>query len=131
MASVTLRAFFLNAADDPSDYIALEYVGDSFTVSDAIGGGIDHDYASGRSRGWSDESDVTSVAFTATLLSLADIAWLKAHRGQTVTFRDHLGTKVHAQYRTATATLSTLPDSLTPVHEMPLALESVTFSEVA
>lgn len=127
-----LKSFFLNVAEDPSDYLALSYVGDSYRVQDVLGGGVEDGYASGRSRLYSTEDDNTVVTFTAANLTASDLAWLKANRGVTLCFRDHLGRKVFCAYHQAEAELSTAPAGsrwATAQTTMPLTLASVTFSE--
>lgn len=129
-STVALTEVFLNDADDPTDFVVLAYVGDSLQVTSVAGGGVDHDYASGRSRAWSDESDVTHVRFTATNVTLDDITWLRNHRGQTVWFRDHVGNKVPVVYHTADPSYSTMPlGHPAAFHTVPLQMESVTDSE--
>src|SRR3546814_20600577 len=52
-STVALTEVFLNDPPDPTDSAALAYVGDSLRVTRAVGGGVDHDSAPGRSRAWS------------------------------------------------------------------------------
>lgn len=130
MATVTLDALWLNDAENPSDRMSFAYVGDSFRVTETMGGGVEHGYASGRSRAFSTEDDVTAIAFTATNLTTEQVAWLSEHRGRTVCFRDHLGRKVFATYFEAAVDVPTGGDGVSQsATTVPLALTSTTFSE--
>jgi hypothetical protein len=129
-ATVTLDRLYLNDAESPSDFAAFQYATDSYKVESQLGGGVDSDYASGRSRSWSDESDVTGIQVTLTWLTDAQIAWLGDHRGRTVCFRDHIGRKVFAVYFSVPLDVDTSAPSIAQ-HTASLSLTSVTFSEAA
>lgn len=123
-----LRSFFLNDAENPGDKLALRFVGDTYRYTPRLGGGIDHGYASGRSRIYSTESDIATVAFTASRLSWADIGWIIDHRGRTICFRDHMGLKLFVGYHEPPFDLSTLDPSIA-IHTVPMSLSSVTWDE--
>lgn len=128
--TLDLTAIFLNAAEDPADFMAFEYIGDSYRVDDSLGGGVEHGYASGRSRSWSTDDDVTAVPLTLVYLTEDQITWLRGHRGQTVCFRDAYGEKVYGAYHAVPLQRSTMPPGHpATVHQTTLQIESVYHSE--
>lgn len=127
-AVVELSDLFVNDAEDPSDYVVFSYAGDSYQVTSVLGGGVEGGYASGRSRTWSTEDDTVTVNVTLLWVTAEQAAWLIAHRGQTVCFRDPDGRKVFAAFHQVPVGVSTIP-AHARVDSAPLSLTSVTFSE--
>lgn len=128
--AVVLDALWLNDAENPSDRMSFAYVGDSYRVAGQVGGGVEHGYASGRSRAYSTEDDITTVAFTAANVTAEQVDWLWSHRGRTVCFRDHLGRKVFATYYDVQVEVPTGGDELSQSQQQaPVSLTSTTFSE--
>lgn len=129
--AVALNAIWLNDALDPSDARAFRYVGDSYRVSPKSGGGVESGYASGRSRGYSTEDDTVQVQVTLEGLYAEDSAWLDAHRGRTLCFRDPLGRKFFVAYYESPFTVSTMPAGPGGRRQdtADLTADSVTYSE--
>lgn len=126
--TVLLDRFWLVDAVDPTDVCSFAYAGDSYDVTPALGGGVESDYPSGRSRSWSTAEDTTAVTLALDWLSDDDRKWLVAHRGRPVCFLDLLGLKVFVQYRSTPFKMSTAaPESA--YHSCELALSSATWSE--
>lgn len=130
MATLLLTEIFLNDAADPSDYMAFAYAGEDYSLTDSLGGGVDGGYASGRRRSWSTLEDATTGQVTFHAVTPSQRAWLRAHRGRTVCFRDHHGNKVFGRYGEVPQSFSTLPVGHSAAdNTVTLSLQSVTWSE--
>lgn len=128
MATVTLTDIWLNDASDPSDSMAFSYVGDSYSIAETVGGGVEGGYASGRTRVYSTDDDTTSVQFGLQWVTAAQRDWLRAHRGLPVCFRDPRGFKVFGAFHTLPQEFSTMPVA-EAVDSASITLSSVTFDE--
>lgn len=128
MSTVTLGAVFLNDAEDPADSMQFATVGDSYRIEETLGGGVEHGYASGRSRLYSTEDDVTTVPLTLVDVTPAQVAWLRSHRGRVVCFRDNRGAKVFGAYLSLPVEFSTMPVD-DAIDTAALSLTSTTWSE--
>lgn len=115
---------FVNDAEEPADFITLRYIGDSYTVEETLGGEVEGGYASGRSRVWSTEEDTTTITLDLEWIPAEERAWLVAHRGRVLCFRDPDGRMIFAAFHSLPQTVQSrgrLRGSIT--------LKSVTFSE--
>lgn len=128
MATVTLADIWLNDAADPSDRMAFSYAGDSYSVAETLGGGVEGGYASGRSRVYSTDDDTVSVQLGLQWVTAEQRDWLRAHRGLPVCFRDQRGLKVFAGYHELPVEFSTMPLDMA-IDNAQITLHSVTFSE--
>jgi hypothetical protein len=108
----------------------MAYAGDAYPLTPTLGGGVEGGYASGRVRGWSTEEETVSGQFTYELTTPEHRAWFVAHRGRTVSFRDHHGNKVYGQFHAVPQSLSTFPvDFAAANNTLSVAFSSVTWSE--
>lgn len=130
MATVTLADIWLNDAADPSDRMAFSYAGDSYSVAETLGGGVEGGYASGRSRVYSTDDDTVSVQLGLQWVTAEQRDWLRAHRGLPVCFRDPLGFKVFGAFHTLPQEFSTMPLDMA-VDSASVTLSSITFDESA
>lgn len=130
MATVTLSDIWLNDAVDPSDSMSFSYAGDSYSISEVLGGGVEGGYASGRTRAYSTtDDDTVTISLGLQWVTSAQRDWLRAHRGLPVCFRDPRGFKVFAAFHALPVELSTMP-AADAIDSATITLSSVTFSEV-
>lgn len=128
MSTVTLSDIWLNDAVNPSDSMSFSYAGDSYSISEVLGGGVEGGYASGRTRVYSTDDDAVSIALGLQWVTAAQRDWLRAHRGVPVCFRDPRGFKVFAAFHTLPQEFSTMP-AADAVDSATINLSSVTFDE--
>ena len=96
MASVRLRALWLNDATDGSDRICLRYVG-SLSRTPAVAGSVVR-LAGGRMRSVAQAGQATQWKADVSRADAGQAAWLAAHTGTPVWVRDPWGAKVLGVY---------------------------------
>lgn len=117
---------WLNDAENPSDKIALTFVGDSYRITPRIGGGVDDGYASGRSRTYTTEGEFITITLGMQWMTDEQISWILDHRGRVLCFRDHTGWKVFCAFHEPGFEIST---RVVADHTGALTLKSVSFDE--
>lgn len=95
MTAVALAAIFVNSTTDPSDFRAFDSVS-SLQPSDDLSGSI-RVMANGRRRLVMQDGAAKTYSVGLRVTG-ADIAWLVAHAGQLLCFRDDQGEKFFGTY---------------------------------
>lgn len=122
---VELCAVWLNDAADPSDLCAFEYAGDA--ISFTVDGRAEVRQLINRRRVIRRGSRAQqSLSFSLPEVTPAQAAWLRAHVGQILCVRDHVGTKVHAVYLDLPLEVET---DFRSRRSAKISLEQVSFSE--
>ena len=122
---VFLNDVWLNAATDPTDATSFNMVGDAIKVESSVQVTAQQ-MAGGRVRLVTKPGKTWSTGLTFYHCTPEQTAWLDAHQGQIVCFRDHQGTKFFGFYSQVPVSEST---SYRDQGDVELSITSCTFSQ--
>lgn len=103
---IELRGVWLNAAADPSEVRAFEYLGDGLAITPSLRGEVRQNVNRRRLiRGSSRVYETISASLESC--SATDVQWLNEHVGELVCIRDHVGSKAYVVYLEAPREIAT------------------------
>lgn len=127
-SGLELSAVWLNDAADPSDYRSFEYTGESLQATTMAR--VDVRQLLGRRRlvriGAGEFSE--SQSLTLVRCDRTEVAWLRAHTGVLMCFRDHVGMKFFGVYKDLSRDVATAYRDRIDVK---ITIESITHTEEA
>ncbi|HET6916585.1 MAG TPA: hypothetical protein VFH56_10900 [Acidimicrobiales bacterium] len=106
--TVTLSAFFLNLASDPTDFVAFEYV--TQTQPQTSTGLSVRAMANNRRRAVRTGGVDMSASWALDKVTPAQVAWLEQHVGETMCVRDDVGRKWFGVYTSVQPDEDLYPD---------------------
>lgn len=128
MSALTLSAFFLNLASDPSDFQAFSYV--TQTTPGKQSSAQVRTMANGRLRVFRQAGAPRSASWKLEKVTPAQVVWLEAHVGDLMCVRDDVGRKWFGVYTSLQADEDMYPDRRGEA-SVSLSLSEVTYSEAA
>jgi hypothetical protein len=119
---------YLNAADNPADFCAFRFAGESISITSSSRAEVRQ--LIGRRRIVRTGTEVyDQIGLDLRWLTSAQQQWLRDHVAQIVCVRDHVGTKVYGAYLDLPREISTSPMAGAYVASARVSLDEITFSE--